>query len=111
MLSAVALLSLAACSSSSGSGPATTLPPNAVVVANFAFSPDPITIKAGETVTWVFEQPDAPHNVVSLSDPVAFNSGVPQGHGTFQHTFTQPGTYPYICQIHPQMKGTVIVTG
>ena len=48
--------------------------------------------------------------MVSLSDPVAFNSGVPQGHGTFQHTFTQPGSYPYICQIHPQMRGTVIVT-
>ena len=54
VLSAVAVLSLAACSSSRGSGPTTTLPPNSVVVANFAFAPDPITVKAGDTVTWVF---------------------------------------------------------
>ncbi|HXL41206.1 MAG TPA: plastocyanin/azurin family copper-binding protein, partial [Actinomycetota bacterium] len=28
----------------------------------------------------------------------------------FTHTFTAPGTYAYICQIHPFMHGTVVVT-
>jgi plastocyanin len=61
-------------------------------------------------VTWEFHQPDAPHNVVSLSGPSAFNSGVPQGHGTFQYTFNATGTYTYDCQVHPNMTGTIIVT-
>lgn len=106
-----ALVALAGCGSGGGgSSPPTTLPPNSVVVANFVFTPDPITVPAGTTVTWVFEQPDAPHNVVSTTSPQAFNSGVPQGKGTFTHAFTAPGSYPYICLVHPQMKGTVIVT-
>jgi plastocyanin len=28
---------------------------------------------------------------------------------TYTQTFTAPGTYPYICSIHPFMHGTVIV--
>jgi plastocyanin len=93
-------------------GPPTTLPPNSRVVrvANFAFTPQTLTISAGQTVVWEFNQPDAPHNVVSLSGPVSFNSGVPQGRGTFSFTFTQPGTYAYDCQVHPDMTGTVVVT-
>ena len=81
-----------------------------VRVANFAFSPDTVTIHVGETVLWEFHQASAPHNVVSLDAPVPFNSGVPQGSGTFRFTFTVPGTYTYDCQIHPSMMGTVIVS-
>jgi plastocyanin len=31
--------------------------------------------------------------------------------GTFSFTFTQDGTYDYICSIHPSMKGKITVTG
>jgi hypothetical protein len=34
---------------------------------------------------------------------------VPQG--TFSHTFTETGNYPYYCALHPNMIGTVMVTG
>lgn len=107
-LLAVVVVLLAACTSSSAhaSPPA----PGTVQVANFAFTPDSITVKVGDAVTWVFHQPEAPHNVVSLSGPAMFNSGTPQGKGTFRFTFTQPGTYTYVCQVHPNMRGTVIVT-
>jgi plastocyanin len=81
-----------------------------VLVANFSFSPQAMTVAVGTTVTWTFEQPEAPHNVVSLSLPVVFNSGTPRGRGTFRFTFTRPGTYAYICQVHPYMRGTVVVT-
>jgi plastocyanin len=29
---------------------------------------------------------------------------------TFSHAFQMAGTYPYICSIHPYMRGTVVVT-
>lgn len=29
----------------------------------------------------------------------------------FRFTFDTPGTYPYVCTIHPSMKGTITVTG
>ncbi len=100
----------AACGGSGSSSPPTTLGPNDVEVANFAFTPSTLTVKAGTTVTWYFNQPSAPHNVVSLSTPQLFNSGTPKGKGTFSFTFTAPGTYPYLCQVHPTMRGTIVVT-
>ena len=101
---------LAACSGASGSTPAKPVGPNHVSVANFAYSPESLSVHVGDTVTWDFHQPDAPHNVVSGSGADQFNSGAPQGRGHFDHQFTQAGTYHYICTVHPNMKGTVTVT-
>ena len=111
LLLLVVLLLAAACSGGSGaSSPPTTLGPDDVLVANFSFTPATLTVKVGTTVTWHFDQPSAPHNVVALTTPVLFNSGNPQGTGTYSFTFTTPGSYPYLCQIHPTMRGTIVVT-
>jgi plastocyanin len=107
-IAAIATL-LVGCGGGSSSAP-TTLGPNDVLVANFSFSPATLTVTAGTTVTWRFDEPSAPHNVVSLTTPVLFNSGTPKGTGTYSFTFTTPGTYPYVCQVHPSMKGTIVVT-
>jgi plastocyanin len=101
---------LVACGGSGASSPPTTLGPDDVKVANFEFTPSTLTVKAGTTVTWHFEQLSSPHNVVSLSSPQVFNSGTPKGRGTYSFTFTTPGTYPYLCQVHPTMRGTIVVT-
>jgi plastocyanin len=106
----VLCLVLSGCGGSGSSGPPTTLGPNDIEVADFTFAPPTLTVKAGTTVTWHFDQPSAPHNVVSLTTPVLFNSGTPKGTGTYSFTFITPGTFPYLCQIHPSMKGTIIVT-
>jgi plastocyanin len=39
-----------------------------------------------------------------------WGSGEPQRSGTFRRTFDQPGTYDYVCTLHPQMTGRVLVT-
>jgi plastocyanin len=101
---------VAGCGGSGSSPPTVPLGPNDVLVANFTFSPLTLTVKAGTTVTWRFDQESSPHNVVSISSPVLFNSGGPKGKGTFSFTFTAPGTYPYLCQVHPTMRGTIVVT-
>jgi len=99
---------LAGCGGSSGA--AAKLGPDDVEVADFTFAPPTLTVAVGTTVTWHFDQPSAPHNVVSLTTPVLFNSGGPKGKGTYSFTFTTAGTYPYLCQIHPTMRGTIVVT-
>jgi plastocyanin len=79
---------------------------NSVSIANFAFSPAVITVKAGATVTWTNQDQDA-HTVAITGAPV---SNPMQNAETYTHTFSQAGSFSYICSIHPYMHGMVIVT-
>ncbi len=82
----------------------------AVSIKNYAFNAQNVTIKAGTTVIWTNDDTVA-HTVTTLAGaPVAFDSGVLNPGTTFSYTFTQTGTYPYYCMIHPFMKGNVTVT-
>jgi len=77
-------------------------------IKNFAFSPSTITVKADATVVWTNDDP-IEHDVTF--DGGAIGSATLDHNDTFAHAFTTPGTYHYICSIHPFMHGTVIVTG
>ncbi|MEN6349405.1 MAG: cupredoxin family copper-binding protein [Syntrophomonas sp.] len=77
---------------------------NTVVIENFAFTPAAITVKKGDTVTWV-NRDSAPHTATGA----AFDSkGLARGQ-SFSFTFNEAGTFDYICTYHPSMKGQVIV--
>lgn len=71
---------------------------------NFSFQPHVVKVAVGATVTWA-NQDSAPHQVKSD----AFNSEIMQKGQTFKFTFTQAGTFNYLCSLHPTMTGTVIV--
>jgi len=77
-----------------------------VRIENFAFDPAAIQISVGETVTWE-NYDDAQHTVTG--DNGEFDSGNLSKGQKFSHTFTTAGTFTYHCNIHPNMKGTVIV--
>jgi plastocyanin len=76
-------------------------------IQNFAFSPNPITIALGSTVTWT--NLDGVAHTVTADDGSWGSSTLGQG-ATYSHVFTSPGSYTYHCAIHPFMKGTVVVT-
>ncbi|MGW3168588.1 cupredoxin domain-containing protein [Streptomyces sp. NPDC001153] len=82
---------------------------NAVAIKNFAFSPATLKVKAGTTVTWTNEDTDA-HTVTSAGSGGPLHSPALATHGTYSYTFTKPGSYAYVCTIHPFMTGTVEVT-
>ena len=71
----------------------------------------------GDTVIWDFSDGpyDNPHNAVSETEGWDFSTGAPsQDHDPDpdRYTFTQNGTYRFICALHPgQMSGTIEVTG
>jgi plastocyanin len=73
---------------------------------NFMFSPATITVKAGATVTWV-NHDEEPHTI--FNDAGLFRSSALDTNESFSYTFDKPGTYRYICTIHPRMTGTIIV--
>ena len=73
----------------------------------FTFAPTALTVAAGTAVAWKNLDPE-PHTVASLDG--AFRSGALDQGDSFTFTFAKPGTYRYVCSIHPQMTGTIIVT-
>jgi plastocyanin len=77
-----------------------------VTIQDMAYTPETLTVQAGATVTWVWRDGAIAHDVKGDG----FQSTV-MAEGTFSHRFTQPGTYPYLCTLHPNMTGTIEVTG
>ena len=82
-----------------------------------AYSPNPIQVSVGTTVTWT-NNDSQPHTVTSGSNGQPdnkfnsspnFNPLLNPGQ-TFSFTFTEEGNYPYFCTLHPNMVGTVIVS-
>jgi plastocyanin len=78
----------------------------AVTIQNFKFDPTPVTIHVGDTVTWTNED-SVQHSATANGG--SFNTGLLSKGQSGSHTFTQPGTYAYICEIHPYMHGTIVV--
>lgn len=83
-----------------------------IEIAGFAFNEgEPVTVPVGTEVVWT--------NMDSTAHTVQFpaGTGIPTspelGQGdTYSVTFTEPGTYDYICGIHPAtMKATLVVEG
>lgn len=94
-------------STSSSSGPQ-AVATDTVAIQNFAFSPATITVKVGTKVTWT-NKDSAAHTVTGdTNDGPA--SGTLAQNASYSFTFSKAGTFKYACSIHPDMKGTVIVT-
>src|SRR5947209_12678839 len=77
-----------------------------VVMKDNVFSPNAITVAAGDTVVWRNDGKVA--HTVTAGDG-SFSSGSVAPGASFQHTFTQPGTFSYRCTFHPGMSGNVVV--
>jgi plastocyanin len=84
----------------------------AVAVKQFQFMPAELTVKAGTNVTWT-NQDDILHTATSGATPGTGDGkfdGQMDGRGkSFSHVFDQPGRYPYFCNRHTSMTGTVVV--
>lgn len=80
--------------------------PNTVSIANMAFGPGSITVSVGTTITW---HNNDGINHTSTSNTGVWNTGaIPPG-GSKTQTFATAGTFPYHCNIHTMMTGTIIV--
>ncbi|HET6184566.1 MAG TPA: cupredoxin family copper-binding protein [Acetobacteraceae bacterium] len=78
-----------------------------VRIDNFTFTPTPLTVAKGTTVTWV-NQDDIPHSIYCAA--LNLHSHPLDTGDSFAARFDKPGTFDYICAIHPHMHGQVVVT-
>lgn len=80
---------------------------NVVTIAGFAFEPATITVPVGSTVTWM-NTDASPHRMAGTTAGSFSTETIAQGESA-EVTFNEAGEFPYICEIHPSMAGTVIV--
>lgn len=77
-----------------------------VEIVEFTYGPDPVTVQTGGKVIWV-NRDAAPHT--ATADDGSFDTGTIDRGKLGSETFKEAGTYPYFCEIHPTMHGTVEV--
>jgi plastocyanin len=77
-----------------------------VVIRRFAFGPAELRVRVGERVTWINCDEDA-HT--STADGGEWASPLLAPGQGFTQTFSAAGEFPYHCEPHPFMTGTVIV--
>jgi plastocyanin len=96
-------------SGSNGSNSPTPVPSgHTVLIQNFSFKPAVLTIRKGDTVTFINKD-----SVIHTATMIAagFNSGNLQSNQSFTlHTSAmEPSSYEYHCNFHPSMKGTLVI--
>jgi plastocyanin len=80
------------------------------------FSPATLTVSAGTTVTWQWDDGALSHNVVPDDGVTPATSGsLANAPNVYQYTFNAPGTYRYHCALHGGtggigMSGIITVT-
>jgi plastocyanin len=79
---------------------------SSVTIAGFVFGPAKLTVDTGKPVTWT-NTDDSPHQIFVAKNQV--RSGILAKGQSFSQSFPAPGTYEYVCGLHPAMKGTVEV--
>ena len=78
-----------------------------VDIRDFAYSPNPIEIAAGDTVTWT-NQDEVPHTATG-EDRDVLQSGTIAPGASFSHVFPEAGEFGFFCEFHPNMTGTIVV--
>ncbi len=81
-------------------------PPGDVTIFDNGFTPASLTLEVGQSVTWT-NTGSLPHTVTDAA--ARFDSGLLLAGEAYSRTFANPGTFNYLCTIHPEMTATVVV--
>ena len=78
----------------------------AVDIENFSFLPTTINARVGQQVVWS-NQDNAPHTVTANN--LTWGRNIAPG-ASYVRAFDRPGTFPSHCNIHPNMRGVLVVS-
>jgi plastocyanin len=75
-----------------------------VAIEGFKFAPANISVAAGDTITFT-NKDSAPHT--ATANDGSFDTGRLNKGESATVTINAAGTFDYICELHPSMKGVV----
>src|SRR5829696_6869849 len=96
------------------------IPQGASELTEDAYTPNPVEVNVGDTVTWIND--DLTTHTATSGSSSSGSTGMfggtddspeiigPEG-DTQSFTFDEAGEFEYYCTLHPNMVGTVVVTG
>ena len=115
LMAALAVMGATGCQSdaragrptNSGSAPATVV---TVVIRDLKFEPATVTVHTGDAVEWK-NNDIVSHTATADGDAQrpAFDSGTIRTGTAWRYVARNNGTYNYICTLHPNMEGTLII--
>lgn len=78
-----------------------------IQIVQYTYTPAELTIKVGDTVTWINGEKRVSHSVL-------FNATGEESERFFpgerwSRKFDQPGRFEYRCGPHPEMQGVIVV--
>ena len=85
---------------------AKALPGTVVHMHDFKFVPSTLTVAVGTRVT-IINDDDEAHTASALDK--SFDSAGLDSHESWTHVFARAGSFPYVCELHPYMKGLIVV--
>jgi plastocyanin len=108
IIAGIATLFFYSCSKSKSSTPTTTTSDaNTINITGMSF-PATTSVKIGSTVKW--NNKDGIAHTVTSNDGTSFSSGSLDPGTTFSYVANTAGSFPYHCNFHSNMKGTLVVT-
>lgn len=78
-----------------------------VNIKNFSFNPSSLKVKTGTKVTWT-NNDGVSHTITSDSGTILNSKTISPGE-SFSFTFADAGSVNYHCNIHPMMKGVIVI--
>jgi plastocyanin len=110
-------ISLIACSSGAPVAPRAQTPKTSTVessqvdthtilIAAFKYQPETLRVRVGETVEWK-NQDIVPHTATAGDN--AFDSGNMAKNSSWKFVANEKGEHAYVCTLHPNMKGKLVV--
>lgn len=79
-----------------------------VGIVDYGYYPAQLTVAPGTMIQWANSGSEG-HDVTGQGPGGAWRSGPLAPGEQYERTFYLPGTYDYVCTVHPQMRGLLLV--
>ncbi len=108
LLTTILLFTGAVCTNQNGNNDSGVVKTDIVVISDSGFKPESLTVSKNTAVQWINEG-DKQHQIVSDGDIRELQSGILEKGNNFTFVFENSGAWKYHCNIHPEIKGEIVV--